>query len=309
MPDNSVRQGVIYAIAAYLMWGIAPIYFHAITEVPADEILMHRVFWSFWLVLMMVKVGGQMGQIRALMAQPKKLGILALTSVLIAGNWLIFIWAVTNGHVLDASLGYYINPLLNVALGLLVLGERPTRVQWAAVIIAAIGVLVQLVQFGSVPWISLALAGSFGAYGLLRKQVNLQATTGLLMETALLLPLALVYWFWLDSPTANFGNNTMSLNLLLIAAGVVTTLPLLAFAGAAVRIPFYLLGMLQYIGPSVMLLLALTLFGESMAPGQIWTFGFIWAALLLLSLDALNRARQHRRARRQTRSGTIDSTS
>ncbi len=306
MPDSPVRQGVIYAIAAYLMWGIAPIYFHAITDVPADEILMHRVFWSFWLVLALVKVSGQMGQIRALMAQPSKLGVLGVTSVLIAGNWLIFIWAVTHGHVLDASLGYYINPLLNVALGLLVLGERPSRVQWTAVVIAAIGVLMQLIQFGSVPWVSLALAGSFGAYGLLRKQVNLQATTGLLMETALLMPLALGYWWWLDSPSANLGNNPLSLNLLLIAAGIVTTLPLLAFAAAAVRIPFYLLGMLQYIGPSVMLLLALTLFGETMAPGQIWTFGFIWAALLLLSLDGLNRAR---RTRRQIRSGTRDSTS
>ncbi|GAA4887860.1 EamA family transporter RarD [Ferrimonas pelagia] len=295
MQDNDVRQGTLYAIAAYLMWGIAPLYFHAVSDVPADEILMHRVIWSFGLVFGLAWFSGQMKEVRALLKLPRKLALLGVTSVLVASNWLIFIWAVTNDHVLDASLGYFINPLLNVALGMLVLNERPGRLQLFAVLIAAVGVLIQLIQFGSVPWISLALAGSFGCYGLLRKQINLQATTGLLVETALLLPLALLYWFWLDTPTADLTQNAASLNGLLIAAGVVTTLPLLAFSAAAIRIPFYLLGMLQYIGPCMMFGLALTLFGEQLDAAQSWTFAFIWAALLLLIFDGLNKARQRSR--------------
>ncbi|MBY5993333.1 EamA family transporter RarD [Ferrimonas balearica] len=296
MPNTESRQGILYAISAYLMWGFAPIYFKAIATVSPDEILMHRVIWSFFLVIGLVVLGDKMGEVRALARQPRKLGILALTSLLVGTNWLLFIWAVANHHVLDASLGYFINPLFSVALGLLVLGERLGRLQLMAVGIAAVGVLVQLIQFGSVPWISLALAGTFGIYGLLRKQVNLQASTGLFVETAMMLPLALGYWLWLDSPTANLANNPLSLNLLLLAAGVVTTLPLLAFSAAAIRIPLYLLGMLQYIGPSIMFVMALTLFGESLSAPQLVTFGFIWAGLLLLSLDGIQKARRKRRA-------------
>ncbi|MBY6019565.1 EamA family transporter RarD [Ferrimonas balearica] len=296
MPETEARNGTLYAISAYLMWGFAPLYFKAIASVAPDEILMHRVIWSFFLVIALVWFGGRMGEVRALLRQPKKVALLALTAVLVGANWLIFIWAVANDHVLDASLGYFINPLFSVALGMLVLGERLGRLQMLAVGIATLGVLVQLIQFGSVPWISLALAGSFGIYGLLRKQVNLQASTGLLVETAILLPLALAYWAWIDSPTANFANNPLSLNLLLLAAGVVTTLPLLAFSAAAIRIPLYLLGMLQYIGPSIMFVMALTLFGESLSGPQLLTFGFIWSALVLLSFDGIKKARRKRRA-------------
>ncbi|SHI01998.1 EamA family transporter RarD [Ferrimonas marina] len=291
------RQGVLYAVAAYLMWGFAPLYFHAIAAVPADEVLMHRIIWSFGLVALLVWLQGQGNEVRQLLRQPRKLALLGLTAILVASNWLIFIWAVTHDHLLDASLGYFINPLLNVALGMLVLGERPARLQLVAVAVAAAGVVIQLVQFGSVPWISLALAGTFGCYGLLRKQVNLKASTGLLVETALLLPLALGYWWWLDSETAQLANNTLSLNLLLISAGVVTTLPLLAFAAAAVRIPFYLLGMLQYIGPSLMFIMALTLFNEQLDPAQLSTFAAIWCALVLLSIDGVRSARRRYRQR------------
>lgn len=299
MPNTDARKGTLYAISAYLMWGFAPLYFKAIASVSPDEILMHRVIWSFFLVSGLVWFGGRMGEVRAVLREPKKLGILTLTALLVGANWLIFIWAVANDHVLDASLGYFINPLLSVALGMLVLGERLGRLQLLAVVIATLGVAVQLIQFGSVPWISLALAGSFGIYGLLRKQINLQASTGLLVETAILLPLALVYWAWLDTPTSDFGSNPLSLNLLLVAAGIVTTLPLLAFSAAAIRIPLYLLGMLQYIGPSIMFVMALTLFGETLSAPQLLTFGFIWSALLLLSFDGIKKARQKRRARKQ----------
>ncbi|WP_298442981.1 EamA family transporter RarD [uncultured Ferrimonas sp.] len=301
MPEQQLQRGTLYAIAAYVMWGIAPIYFAAVKTVPADEILMHRVIWSFLLVLGLVLAQRQWGQVQALLRQPKKLGLLFITATLIASNWLVFIWAVTNNHVIDASLGYYINPLFNVALGMLLLKERPGRFSLIAVALAAIGVLYQLFQYGSVPYLSLFLASTFGIYGLIRKQIKLQATTGLLVETALLLPFALLYWLLLDSPSANLAHNSLTINALLLAAGIVTTLPLLAFSAAAIRIPFYLLGMLQYIGPSLMLIMALTLFNESFKPEQIVTFGCIWAALVLMSIEGLQKAHTKRKANRSGR--------
>lgn len=300
MPEQQLQRGTLYAIAAYVMWGVAPLYFAAVKSVPADEILMHRVIWSFLLVMVLVIAQRQVAQVQQLLRQPKKLALLLLSSLLIASNWLVFIWAVTNDHVLDASLGYFINPLLNVALGLLLLNEKPGKLTLAAVAIAAVGVAYQIIQFGSVPYVSLFLAGTFGIYGLVRKQVKLQATTGLLVETGLLLPFAILYWCLLDSPSADLSNNSAATNTLLLSAGVVTTLPLLAFAAAAIRIPFYLLGMLQYIGPTLMLLMALFVFGEQFKPEQTMTFGCIWVALILMSVEGITKARAKRKQRLAT---------
>ncbi|WOT04993.1 EamA family transporter RarD [Shewanella youngdeokensis] len=288
MQDIEHRKGIIFAICAYTMWGFAPLYFKLLAEVPATEILLHRVLWSFVFVALLSSVLGGFGQVRLILKQPKKLAILCTTSLLIAANWLIFIWAVTNEHMLDASLGYFINPLVNVFLAMLFLGERLRKLQWAAVALAAIGVAIQLISFGSIPLVSLALACTFACYGLLRKKVNVDATTGLLVETALLLPLAVIYLLsnMGDSMTHLLSNDTYH-NLLLLAAGIVTTIPLLCFAASAVRIPFTMLGFFQYIGPCIMFTLAITLFNEPFDMEKGITFAFIWAALALFTTDML----------------------
>ncbi|MGS0729452.1 EamA family transporter RarD, partial [Shewanella sp. 0m-11] len=212
--------------------------------------------------------------------------VLCVTSVLIAGNWLLFIWAVNNDHMLDASLGYFINPLVNVSLAMIFLGERLRKLQWAAVALAATGVMIQLISFGSIPLVSLGLACSFAFYGLLRKKVNVDAKTGLLVETAILMPIALIFLFTnMGDSLTHLLTNDWHLNLLLVAAGIVTTIPLLCFASAAVRIPFSMLGFFQYIGPSIMFVLAISLFNEPFDAEKGITFAFIWAALILFTTD------------------------
>ncbi len=285
MEKSEFNKGVIYALTAYSLWGIAPLYFKYIDYIPAPEILMHRIIWSFALLLLMVVIGGQVAEVKKLLKMPKQLSVLACTSILVGFNWLIFIWAVNDGRLLEASLGYFINPLLNVALGMIFLRERLPKLQLFAVGLATLGVIIQLVVYGSIPWVSLLLAGSFGIYGLLKKKVNLKAVTGLFVETTILLPIALLYWAQLSSETANFSSNELSLNAVLICAGIVTTLPLLAFSAAATRIPFYMLGLFQYIGPSAMFIMAITLFSEELDQTKLTTFAFIWAALILFVFD------------------------
>ncbi|MGE6650525.1 EamA family transporter RarD [Shewanella colwelliana] len=294
MVDTEYRKGVALAICAYCLWGFAPLYFKLLHQVSAAEILVHRVIWSFVFMIILMKFIGGFAKLRQLFRQPKQLGVLTITSVLIAGNWLLFIWAVNNDHMLDASLGYFINPLLNVLLGMIFLGERLRKLQWFAVSLACAGVFVQLISFGSIPLVSLALASSFGFYGLLRKKVNVDAKTGLLVETALLLPVAIIYLLvTLDSATANMFTNEINMNLLLIAAGVVTSVPLLCFAGAATRIPLSMLGFFQYIGPSIMFILAVSLYKEPFDLEKGITFAFIWSALVIFTLDmALKRRRK-----------------
>jgi chloramphenicol-sensitive protein RarD len=217
--------------------------------------------------------------------------------LLLAGNWGLFIWAVNNHHMLDASLGYYINPLLNILLGMLFLGERLRPAQWAAVALAFSGVLLQLIHFGSLPWIALVLAGSFALYGLFRKKLATDAIGGLFIESLLLMPLALLYWSqFADSPYADLTQNPLSLNLWLVAAGVVTTVPLLCFIGAAKRLQLSTLGFFQYIGPSFMFIFGVFLYNEPLDPSKLLTFGFIWTALCLYSFDAWRHLRRPRQA-------------
>ncbi|GIU03580.1 EamA family transporter RarD [Shewanella morhuae] len=286
MSDREYRKGILLAVSAYCMWGFAPLYFKLLNHVSATEILIHRVIWSFVFMLIIMLFIGGFSRLRLLLKQPKQLMVLTITSIVIAGNWLLFIWAVNNDHMLDASLGYFINPLLNVLLGMLFLGERLRKLQWFAVTLASTGVLLQLISFGSIPIVSLALAGTFGFYALLRKKVNVDAKAGLLVETAVLLPVALIYLVATsDTATASMLTNDWQLNLLLMAAGIVTSIPLLCFAGAAVRIPLSTLGFFQYIGPSIMFILAVSLFNEPFDAEKGVTFAFIWAALLIFTLD------------------------
>ncbi|WP_229613321.1 EamA family transporter RarD [Vibrio parahaemolyticus] len=295
--QQRARQGVLLAVGAYTMWGIAPMYFKSIAQVSPLEILSHRVIWSFFLLAALLHFGRHWRSVYHIATDKKKIAYLLSSSVLIGGNWLIFIWAVNSNHMLDASLGYYINPLINVLLGMVFLGERLRKLQWFAVVLAGCGVLVQLIVFGSVPIVAMALAMSFGFYGLLRKKVAVDAQTGLFVETLILFPAAAVYLLFIaSSPTANMIENPSQLNTLLIAAGVVTTLPLLCFTGAATRLKLSTLGFFQYIGPSLMFLLAVLIYGETFTMDKAITFAFIWGALVVFSFDGLRNNRHSRRA-------------
>lgn len=290
------KIGGSFAVSAYTLWGIAPLYFKQLAFVPAMEILLHRIVWSFLLLAIILTALQQWPKVQAVLRQPKLLAAMLGTALLLAGNWGLFIWAVNNGHMLDASLGYYINPLLNVLLGMLFLGERLRKLQWAAVVLAAIGVVFQLITYGSLPWIALVLAGSFALYGLFRKKLAVDAISGLFVESLLLLPLALWYWWSVaDSGASNLMANSLSLNLTLMAAGIITTIPLLCFIAAARRLQLSTMGFFQYIGPSFMFVFGVFLYQEPLASERLLTFGLIWTALLVYSLDTFWQLKQGRR--------------
>ena len=296
--QQRTRQGILLAIGAYTMWGIAPIYFKSLSDVSPLEIISHRVVWSFFLLAFLLHLGRRWRNVRDTLTSKPKVLLLIATSVLIGANWLIFIWAVNSNHMLDASLGYYINPLINVLLGMLFLGERLRKLQWFAVALAAVGVLIQLIAFGSIPVVAIALACSFGFYGLMRKKLNLEAQTGLFIETLILLPVAAGNLLFIaDSPTSHFTANPIQLNLLLVAAGVITTLPLLCFTGAATRLKLSTLGFFQYIGPSLMFLLAVLIYGEAFSTDKAITFAFIWGALVVFSFDGLRNNKKSKQAK------------
>ncbi|RLM20716.1 chloramphenical resistance permease RarD [Brenneria alni] len=288
MDTQQTRKGIFFALGAYFIWGIAPVYFKLLEHVPADEILTHRIIWSFFFMLILLTISRKWRQVRYACRNVKHLLLLALTAVLIGGNWLLYIWAVNNHHMLEASLGYFINPLVNVILGMLFFGERFRRLQWFAVLLAVAGVFVQLWAFGSLPIIALTLAFSFAVYGLLRKKIGIDGQTGMLIETLWLLPIAIVYLFFIaDTPSSHLIENAWSLNLLLMSAGIITTVPLLFFTAAAMRLPLSTLGFFQYLGPTMMFLLAVIFYGETFGNDKLITFVFIWSALALFILDAL----------------------
>ncbi|MBA6378586.1 MULTISPECIES: EamA family transporter RarD [unclassified Colwellia] len=293
--DNKDRNGVINAISAYLLWGLAPIYFKLISSISPDEIMVHRIIWSSLLLFLIVIISKRSRVLIDTLKQPRLLAKLALSATFLLVNWFLFIWAINNDHLLDASLGYFINPLFSVALGVIFLGERLRKMQKFAVALALCGVLIQLVALGSLPVISLALAGTFGIYGLLRKKMHLDSFVGLLIESSMMLPLAIVYWLlFVNTNTANMFENSSNLNLLLIAAGVVTTAPLLCFTAAAKRLTLSTLGFFQYIGPSIMFFLATFYYQETLQPAKLVTFAAIWLALVIYSLDSL-KARNEKR--------------
>ncbi|QIA62144.1 EamA family transporter RarD [Vibrio astriarenae] len=291
--QQRTRQGILLAIAAYSMWGIAPIYFKSISDVSPLEILSHRVIWSVLLLAGLLHLGRRWRAVRDAVRTKKTMLYLCSTALLVGVNWLLFIWAVNSNRMLDASLGYYINPLLNVLLGMFFLGERLRKLQWFAVALATLGVIIQLIAFGSVPIVALALASTFGVYGLLRKKVALDAQVGLFIETVIMMPLAALYLFaFANSPTSSLLANDWSLNLLLISAGIVTTLPLLCFTGAATRLKLSTLGFFQYIGPSLMFLLAVSIYGEDFSADKVLTFTFIWSALVVFTFDGIRNSKR-----------------
>ncbi|MFQ3202469.1 EamA family transporter RarD [Pseudoalteromonas sp. SD03] len=295
--DTEQRKGAIFACLAFFMWGLAPIYFKMIQHVSAFEILMHRVIWSVMFLILVVSVLNYWDKIRRILIQPKLILMLVVTSTLLGFNWGLFIWAINNNHMLDASLGYYINPLLNVLLGMVFLNERLRKLQGAAVALAFTGVLLQLISFGSFPVVAFSLATSFALYGLLRKKLQVDALPGILIEALILLPVALTYW-WLMVPTetSNLPANDWLTNALLVSAGIVTTLPLLCFTGAAKRLQYTTLGFFQYIGPSLMFILAVLFYGEVFDAERVITFACIWSALAIFSWDSYHQSRKRRKA-------------
>ena len=279
-------KGVAYGLAAYTMWGSFPLYFALIEGIPACEVLMHRMIWSCLFLAVVVSLLRRWPPVTAALKQPKNLGFVLGCSVFIAVNWGIYIYAVETRHVLQASLGYFLTPLVNVALGLLVLGERISRLQLVAVVMAGVAILYQFFLLGELPWITLALAFSFGTYGLLRKKVELDGLSGLFVETLLLLPLGLLTLAWLSSQNlSHFTESTYS-TLLLLSSGAVTAIPLLAFAGAARRLKLSTVGFLMYINPTIQFLIALYIFHEPLSTAKLLSFVMIWVALALYSWSA-----------------------
>jgi chloramphenicol-sensitive protein RarD len=292
--DKSVKAGVIFALAAYTMWGIAPMYFKLLTSVPSLEIVMHRIVWSVLVLCFLITIRNKFGQVLKAIRDPKIIITLSISGLLLAVNWLIFIWAVTNNQMLDARLGYFINPLFNVLLARLFLQESLTRLQLLAVFVALAGVFFLIFSYGQLPWIALVLATSFSIYGLLRKKIPVESMPGLLIESCIMLPFALLYWLIMDTSSGNMLINSMDLNITLLLAGVVTTAPLLCFTAAARRIRYTTLGFFQYIGPSLMFLLAVLHYQEPLDVTRVVTFVFVWSGLFIYVYDSLRVYRKSR---------------
>jgi chloramphenicol-sensitive protein RarD len=287
------RAGLLYGIGAYGFWGIVPLYFRALKDVCPEELLAHRIVWSTVLLAGLLSAMRRWGEFRRCLRSPRTRWTLALTTVLIAANWYCYIWAATHEQLVQASLGYFIAPLASAALGMLVLHERLRRAQQIALALAAAGVLILSAQSGQVPWIALALAGTFSLYGLLRKTVAADALTGLAAESLLLTPLAAGYLaLTLIEGRAAFGSVSRSIDLLLLAASVVTVFPLYCFAQAARRLRLTTIGFLQYLSPTGQLLLAVLFLGEPFQVEKLYGFVPIWLALALYSYDAMTTYRR-----------------
>ena len=281
-----MNTGILYAALAYTAWGLFPLYFKQVADVPSLEVVMHRTLWSLVFVFGVLMVRRQWSWMGTVLRRPKVLAAFALSAMLLSGNWLTYVWAVQNEHVVDASLGYFILPLVNVALGFVFLHERPRPGQWLAVAVAAAGVLWLAVQAGRLPWIALVLALSFGFYGLLRKVAVLGALEGLALETLVLAPVATIvlgWWVWQGEGALVQGPPTTIGWLFL--AGPMTAVPLLLFAAGARLIPMSTLGILQYISPSLQFALGVWLFHEPFQPTRLVGFVLIWAALLVYTLE------------------------
>ena len=275
------RAGFVLGLSAYALWGVLPIYFKLIAAVPAFDIVAHRILWSLPFLALLIAVSKGWGKVRAAIARPRTLGILTVTALLIGGNWLLYVYAVTSGHILAASFGYYLNPLANVLLGRFALKERLSPLQWIAVAIAAAGISVLAAGALGQLWISLTLCVSFALYGLLRKIVPADAITGLGVETALLFPLAIAWLGWKAAASQPWMGFTDRQAMLLMLAGIVSTTPLLLFTAAARRLPYSTMGMLQFIAPTLQFLIAVVLYGEPVTTAHAIAFPAIWAALVL----------------------------
>lgn len=279
-------SGVVCAAAAYVLWGVVPLYWRLLDGVPPFEVIVHRIVWSALFVMAVAALRSRWSHLAVVFRSPRIFGTLALTSVLITCNWSVFIYAVASRRLVEASLGYYITPLISIGLGVLLFGERMSRLRLLAVALAGMAIAVKAASLGHIPWIALVLAISFGFYGYLRKLAPVDALDGLLVETGLFLPVSaalLVSWSVLGD--ASFPSGNVGRDALLVASGPVTAIPLALFAAGARRIRLSTLGFLQYLAPTITLLLATIGFGERFTRLDMVTFGCVWAALLLVALD------------------------
>lgn len=288
-----MKKGLWYAILAYTAWGLLPVYWRSFDSLLAGEILSHRVIWSFVFMAILLLIGKSgWTEFRKMVTNGKMLLQIGVCSILISSNWLIFIWAVNNGHVIETSLGYYITPLINIMLAVLFLREKPSRSQWVAVALAGAGVLLATIDYGRFPWVSLSLAFSFGLYSLVKKRVSYDASIGLAGETVIVFPIAVAYIAYLHFTHHDSAWTLPPISLaLLLLSGVATALPLLWFAKAAARLPLSMLGFIQYIGPSITLLLSVFVFKEKFSPVLLISFSLIWTALIVYALASMRVAR------------------
>ena len=286
------RAGLLFGLAAYGLWGVLPIYFKLLLAVPAVDIVAHRIVWSLVALALLVTILGAWGEVRAAIRRRRTLALLVLSALLIGVNWLLFIYAINSGHILAGSLGYYLNPLANILLGRFILKEQLSRLQWAAVAIAAAGISVLLAGALGTLWISLTLCFSFATYGLIRKVISVDSLTGLTIETMLLAPIA-IGWLLLGGVSAAtaFGSDATQ-TALLIATGVISTIPLLCFTAAARRLPYATVGMLQFVAPTLQFVLAVALYGEPFTRAHAIAFGAIWTALALYVIALVGQRRR-----------------
>jgi len=305
---RTARQGVLFGLTAYSIWGSFPLFFKALHGAAPLEIVCHRIFWSVALLLVLLYLRRQLGRLLETLKDRSTLLTLCASTLLIATNWLVFIYAIQRGEVLQSSLGYFITPLLSVLLGFLFLRERLSRWQQLSVLLALLGVLNLTFHHGQFPWIALVLATSFGLYGLLRKLAKVEAMVGLTVETLLLAPFALGYLLYLGSQQqGSFGVGSLRLDLLLPLSGAVTAIPLLLFVGAARRLQLATIGFLQYITPSLHFVLAVVLYREPFSAGHLISFLFIWAGLAIYSADALWKGRANFKTRQKKKFSSLPS--
>ncbi|MGH8138267.1 MAG: EamA family transporter RarD [Steroidobacteraceae bacterium] len=290
-------KGLVTAASAFTLWGVFPLYFHPLQQVSAFQVIAHRVLWSCLFVLPWMAMRGELATLRAALADRRVVWRLAVTATLITINWIVYVWAVLNGHVVEASLGYFIGPLVNVLLGVALLSERLTRAQWTAVGLAAGGVAYLTVMAGSLPLIALALAFSFGTYGLIRKVVRVESLPGLAVETLVLVPFASVYLLWCESVgTGALGHAGLAIDALLIGSGPLTAIGLFLFAHGTRLLPYATVGVLQYIAPTLQLMCGVFAFHEPFERSRAIGFALIWTALLLYASEGFRLSRRQQRA-------------
>ena len=284
-----MNQGLLYALGCYGLWGVLPIYWKLLKEVPADQILSHRIVWSLVFMVIVLFFKKDWSWIKRLKEDPKLILTFIVISALISMNWYIYIWAVNDGHIVETSLGYFMNPLVNVLLGVVLLKERPRKIQWAAIGLAFIGVAYLTYIYGRLPWIALTLAFSFGVYGLLKKLVVIGPLRGLSLETSLLFLPAVAYLIW--TPIPAFTHISFKVDAMLVLGGVVTGTPLLLFAAAARKLTMTSLGLMQYLAPTIQFLIGIWIYKEPFNQGQLIGFSIIWMALSIFVMDMLNQRR------------------
>lgn len=294
MPDS--RRGLILGAGAYTLWGIFPLYWTVLEPAGAIELLAHRIVWSLLTMVVILVVWRRVDHFRTLLRDRRRVLLLSCAAVVVSINWGAYIWGVNNGRVVESSLGYFINPLVTVLMGVLVLGERLRRLQWVAMAIAFVAVAVLTLDYGRPPWVALVLAFSFGTYGLLKKQANVGAVESITLETIVMAPVAAAYVFFLmGTGASNFASHGLGHALLFTTTGIITAVPLLLFSAAAIRVSMVSLGLLQYLAPTIQFALGILVFGEEMPASRWIGFGLVWVALAIFTVEAVNHRRRQLR--------------